>query len=72
MDENEIKTILENNGYEKHIINWLIETNNTIAESITTEIDLNQALFPNYETPQEVRELYEKYKDDLIVKEEKK
>lgn len=69
MSEEEIKTILENNGLEKKIINKMIETNKDIADSITTEIDLNQALFPNYETPEDVKKLYEQYKDSLIVKE---
>lgn len=69
MSEDEIRKILEHNGFEKKIINQLIETNNTIADSITTEIDLNQALFPNYETPEDIKELYEQYKDGLVVKE---
>lgn len=70
MSEEEIRMILEKNGFEKQTINQLIETNNRIAESIDVEIDLNQSLFPNYETPEEVRKLYEQYKDGLVVKEE--
>ena len=69
MTEEEIREILEHNGFEKQIINHLIETNNTIADGITTSIDLNQTLFPNYETPEDVREIYEQYKDTLVVKE---
>lgn len=69
MTEDEIRTILEHNGLDKKIINQLIDTNATIADSITTAIDLNQALFPNYETPEDVKELYEKYKEGLVVKE---
>lgn len=69
MTEEEIRTILENNGIDKKIIDHMIETNNTIADNIETAIDLNQALFPNYETPEDVKELYEQYKDKLIVSE---
>jgi len=69
MSEEEIRLILENNGFEKKTINQLIKTNNRIADEITTEIDLNQALFPNYETPEDVRALYEQYKDGLVVEE---
>lgn len=69
MSEEEIREILEHNGLEKQIINKLIETNNKIADEITTEIDLNQTLFPNYETPDDVREIYEQNKDGWIVKE---
>lgn len=68
MKEEEIREILENNGFEKKIINQLIENNERIADQINIEIDLNQALFPNYETPEDVKELYEKHKDQLIVK----
>lgn len=71
MNEEEIRTILQKNEFEKQSINQLIETNNKIAESIDVEIDLNQSLFPNYETPEEVRKLYEEYKDELIIQEEK-
>lgn len=69
MTEEEIRTILENNGMDKKTIDHIIKTNNTIADSIETAIDLNQALFPNYETPEDVKELYEKHKDTLIVSE---
>ncbi len=69
MSEDEIRNTLKNNGLEETTINKLIETNNSIADSIITAIDLNQALFPNYETPEDVKELYEQYKDKLIIKE---
>ncbi|HBB03829.1 TPA: hypothetical protein DCZ39_02925 [Patescibacteria group bacterium] len=69
MTEAEIREILENNGLDKNIINQLIQTNNKIADQVTTAIDLNQTLFPNYETPEDVKELYEQYKAGLVVKE---
>ncbi len=69
MTEEEIRTTLENNGLEKSIINTLIDTNNRIADEIHIEIDLNQTLFPNYETSDDIKELYEQYKDQLVTKE---
>ena len=69
MTEEEIREILEHNGLEKKTIDQLIKTNNKIADNITTAIDLNQTLFPNYETPEDIKEIYEKYKDVLTVKE---
>jgi len=69
MNEKEIRDILEHNGFEKKIINQLIENNETIANQIDIKIDLNQSLFPNYETPEDVRQLYEQYENDLVVKE---
>ena len=69
MTEEEIREILENNGLDKKMIDQLIETNNQITDRINTNIDLNQTLFPNYETPEDIKELYEKYKDTIIVDE---
>jgi len=69
MTEEEIRDILKNNGIDKAKIDKLIATNTAIAESIETDIDLNQALFPNYETPEDVKELYEQYKDGLVIDE---
>ncbi|MCX6824221.1 MAG: PHP domain-containing protein [candidate division SR1 bacterium] len=69
MSEDEIIKILENNGFEKNTISQMIETNNTIAENITTEIDLNQSLFPNYETDENIKKLYDEYKDGLVITE---
>ncbi len=69
MDEEEIVEIMTWNGYdEKQISDW-IGNNNKIAESIDVKIQLWQYLFPNYENPEDVKELYEKHKDELVVEE---
>jgi DNA polymerase III alpha subunit len=65
MSEEEIRTICENSGHSKTDIDKWIETNNKVAESINVEIDLNQTLFPNYDAPEDIVEIYEKYKDRL-------
>jgi DNA polymerase-3 subunit alpha len=69
MTEEEIKKILENNEFETETIDMFIKTNNQVAESITIDIDLHQSLFPNYETPEDIKELYEANKDNVIVHE---
>ncbi len=69
MTEEEIRKILENNEFETETIDMFIKTNNQIAESITIDIDLHQSLFPNYETPEDIKELYEANKDNVIVHE---
>lgn len=69
MTEDEIRNILEKNGCDKQTIDDMITTNNKISEEIETAIDLNQALFPNYETPEDVKELYDQYQDTLVEKE---
>lgn len=66
MSEDEIRTICEKNGHNKTDIDRRIDTNNRIAEEIVTEVDLHQTLFPNYESPSDIVELYEKYKDILV------
>ncbi len=69
MSEEEIREILKNNWIDNHIIDTWIQTNTTIADKISTEIDINQVLFPNYKTPEDIKELYEKHKDSLIISE---
>lgn len=69
MSEEEIREVLEVNRFERKLIDEMIENNNNLAESINTEIDLNQALFPNYDTPDDIKEIYESVKDELVIKE---
>lgn len=65
MSEEEIRALCEKNGYSAKQIDERIATNNAIAERIVSEIDLNQTLFPNYDSPEDIVELYEQYKDKL-------
>lgn len=69
MSEEEIRETLRKNGFEEEFIDTAIQNNNELAESITIEISLNQALFPNYDTPDDIKEVYEKVKDELVVEE---
>ena len=62
----EIKRLLQLNWYEAKDIDKRIETNNKIAKQVKIEILMWQALFPNYQTPDEMNEIYEKVKWDLI------
>jgi DNA polymerase III alpha subunit len=69
MNEDEIVNIMTWNGYEDKQINEWIDNNNKIAESIDVKIQLWQYLFPNYDNPEDVKELYEENKDKLVVEE---
>ena len=69
MNEDEIINIMTSNGYEDKQINGWIDNNNKIADSINVKIQLGQYLFPNYDNPEDVKELYEQYKDQLVVEE---
>jgi DNA polymerase III alpha subunit len=62
----EIYDILVKNNYSETSIKKWIETNNEIAKKINIEIIMWQALFPVYQTPKDVQELYDNIKDSLI------
>lgn len=67
MNEEEIRQILTDNGYDATTIDQMIQNTQTIAESIQLDIPMDTILFPKYESPGHIKELYEKYKDGLIV-----
>jgi len=67
MDENEIIIIMKANWFDDEMIQKLIENNSKIAESIDINIKLWNILFPKYESPSEIKKLYEENKDNLIV-----
>lgn len=67
MSEQEISDMMEKNWYEKPVITQMIQTSKNIAESIDLEIPLGQILFPKYESPDDIKKLYEQHKDKLVV-----
>lgn len=66
MTEEEVGEVLISNWYNSDQIQKMIATNVTLAESFQVKVALGQTLFPNYESPEDVKELYEKMKDNLI------
>lgn len=69
MSEEEIRAVCNKNGYTAEQIDERIHTNVEIATGIVTDIALNQTLFPNYASPEDIIELYEQNKEQLVVKE---
>ena len=69
MSEDEIRSILSQNGYESMLIDEWIGNNVAIADRVHVKVKLWQTLFPNYDTPQDIRQLYDANKDQLIVAE---
>ncbi|MEI7562566.1 MAG: PHP domain-containing protein [bacterium] len=67
MSEEEIRSICSKNGYSPEQIDERMNTNVGIASEIVTDIALNQTLFPNYASPEDIIELYEKNKGELVV-----
>jgi len=66
MSEEEIREIMMKNDFDKKLIDEFIENNNKVANDIDTQIDLHQTLFPNYDSPEDIIEIYEQIKDDLV------
>lgn len=66
MQADEISEICKANGYTQEQIDIRLTTNETIASSIETKIELWHTYFPNYDPPQEIKDVYEKYKDILV------
>lgn len=66
MSEKEIRDICKENWYQEKDIEQRIINTASIASCIDVTIELWQTLFPKYESPEEIKELYEKYKDQLI------
>jgi len=64
----EIKHIMQRNGFEADQIQSRIDTNLQIASQINVDISLYQKLFPNHQTPNNIKELYAKNKDSLVEK----
>ena len=69
MTEKEIKEICLKNGYSESEIDERMTNNVNIANQIDAKILLNQKLFPKYEIPEEMRELYDKYGESSIINE---
>jgi len=66
--ESYIQQIMQKNWFSQEKISTWIKNNQLLADRIDIEIDLHQKLFPNYETPKNIKELYEQNKENLEVK----
>lgn len=66
MDWEEIREICVKNWYAPEEVDEWIENNWILAQSLNASILLNQKLFPKYETPPYIQELYHKYGNSSI------
>lgn len=67
MDGEEIRKICLDNWYAAEEIDERMDNNWKIGESVHTSMLLHQKLFPKYETPDNIKELYDKYADTSII-----
>lgn len=66
LSEEEVRKILQKNWYESSQIDLWISNTLKVAEMSHVKILLGQALFPNYEVPEDIQKLYEQYREKLI------
>jgi DNA polymerase III alpha subunit len=67
MTEEEITKICLENGYKEELIEQRLNNNEHIAQQVEMKIKLGQALFPVYDSPEEIKTLYEQHKDSMII-----
>jgi DNA polymerase III alpha subunit len=66
LSEDEVRAILVDNGFDIQLIDSMIDATGQLAEHCQAKITLWQALFPNYDTPADIQELYNIYRDSLM------
>ena len=69
MVDDEIRFICQKNGYTKDQIDEWISNTKVVADLCNANIEMWQKLFPKYEVEEDIAELYDKYKNDLILEE---
>jgi DNA polymerase-3 subunit alpha len=69
MTEEEIRKVCLGNDYKEEQINERLKNNQHIAEQAHVKLKLGQQLFPVYDSPDFIKELYEKHKEEMIGEE---
>lgn len=69
MTRSEVENVLTKNWYDSDQIQKMISNNLDLSEILNVEIPLGQTLFPNYESPDDIKEIYAKNKDILVENE---
>ena len=64
MSEDEITKVMEKNGYTETQISGFITNNQSLIDMIDVNIPLHQLLFPVYESPGEIKDLYAKFQSE--------
>jgi hypothetical protein len=61
MDENTVREIMTQNNLSDDLQDQLIQTTHNIEEIIDCKVPLHQLLFPNYDSPEKYKILYDKF-----------
>lgn len=65
--EDEVRQVLLSNWYKDNQIDILFATNQLVADSIDLQMPKVEWLFPNYQSPFNIQELYNQVSDDMIT-----
>lgn len=65
--EDEIMKVMKKNWFSQEVVELWMENTQKICDMTDLKIELNQLLFPNYKSPDEIKELYEEHKNDMVV-----
>ena len=63
----EVRAEFVGNAWKENLIDELMNNTILISDMIDLKINLGATLFPHYKTPWEIQDLFEKYKDELVV-----
>lgn len=66
LSEADVKKILEKNKIPDELMESLIDNTVSVADRCHVKITLGQALFPNYETPERMKELYDTHAQNIV------
>ncbi len=66
--EQEVIDVMTKNNYSLKQTQTFMQNNRRVADMVDINITLFEAHFPNYETPQDIMELYKKHKGSLVEK----
>lgn len=67
LSEAEVREILQKNNFPVELIDRMVDATGELVERCNAKITLWQALFPNYDTPEDIQKIYDQYKDGLVV-----
>lgn len=67
LSEQEVRDILHRNWFEEKLIDTLVDATEKLAAQCHIKITLWQALFPHYDTPDDIKKLYDNCRETLVI-----
>lgn len=70
LSEQQVRTNLSSYGYDTALIDQLIDATSMIADQCHVVIPAGQVFFPSYHSPDDIKQIYQTYRDWLIINED--